>query len=108
MTARATIQAGVCGFRTSVAAVSQDAQYVQLDVQSTCAKITDVVRDLPLIDAYSEIRDGFDGVLYRRVREVLKGCCAGCVVPPGLFKCMQVAASLALPAKAGVELSKDE
>jgi uncharacterized 2Fe-2S/4Fe-4S cluster protein (DUF4445 family) len=36
-------------------------------------------------------------VLLRTARDVLTGCCAGCAVPVGLFKTMQVAAGLALP-----------
>ena len=31
------------------------------------------------------------------VRRSLKGCCAGCVVPVGVFKAMQVAAGLRFP-----------
>jgi len=41
------------------------------------------------------------------VRAVLKGCCSGCAVPCGIFKAMQVAAGLALPAPASIEIVKD-
>ena len=107
MTARASIHAGVCGFKTAIAATSEDSQHVQFDLESTCAKITEMAKGLPVVDGYQEIADGFEGVVYGRVREILRGCCSGCIVPPGLFKCMQVAASLALPVSATVELSKD-
>jgi hypothetical protein len=107
MTARASIHAGVCGFKTAIAATSEDSQHVRFDLESTCAKITELAKGLPVVDGYQEIADGFEGVVYGRVREVLRGCCCGCIVPPGLFKCMQVAASLALPVNATVELSKD-
>ena len=107
MTARASIHAGVCGFKTAIAATSEDSQHVQFDLESTCAKIMEMAKGLPVVDGYQEIADGFEGVVYGRVREVLRGCCSGCIVPPGLFKCMQVAASLALPVNATVELSKD-
>jgi len=41
------------------------------------------------------------------VRETLKGCCAGCAVPAGLFKAMQVAAGLALPQDITIRLSAE-
>jgi hypothetical protein len=107
MTAKASIHAGVCGFRTAITATSEDSQHVQFEVESTCAKITEMAKGLPAVDGYQEIADGVEGVVYGRVREVLRGCCSGCIVPPGLFKSMQVAAGLALPANATVELSKD-
>ncbi|MFN2352102.1 MAG: hypothetical protein ABR497_09170, partial [Kiritimatiellia bacterium] len=36
----------------------------------------------------------------------LKGCCAGCAVPVGVFKAMQVAAGLALPKDPTITLFK--
>lgn len=108
MTAKASIYAGVCGFRTSITATSDDSQHVQFQVQSDCSKITEMAEGLPTVDGYQEIADGFDGAVHGRVREVLRGCCSGCIVPPGLFKCMQVAAGLALPVNPTVELSKSE
>jgi hypothetical protein len=41
------------------------------------------------------------------VKETLTGCCAGCAVPVGLFKAMQVAAGLALPKDITIKLTKD-
>jgi hypothetical protein len=108
MTAKASIHAGVCGFRTAITATSDDTQHVQFHVESDCAKITEMAKGLTIVDGYQEIADGFDGAVYGRVREVLRGCCSGCIVPPGLFKSMQVAAGLALPVNPTVELSKSE
>ena len=48
-------------------------------------------------DAFDEIDPRTDGSLMPLVRANLHGCCAGCAVPVGLFKAMQVAAGLALP-----------
>jgi hypothetical protein len=42
------------------------------------------------------------------VRATLKGCCAGCAVPAGLFKAMQVAAGLALPKDINIRLTKED
>jgi len=43
-----------------------------------------------------------------KVQAVLTGCCAGCAVPVGLFKAMQVAAGLALAKDIAITLAKEE
>jgi len=100
MNASYDIQAGVCGFRTQGAAVSEDSQHVTFRIESDCAKIVTLAQQLadqkPL-DAYGEIDGRKESILLETARGVLTGCCAGCAVPTGLFKAMQVAAGLALP-----------
>jgi hypothetical protein len=105
-TAKGTINAGICGFVTEVTATCEDSQTVSFVVESTCEKIQALGAALPTVDAYAEIGAGFDGQVLSTVRTVLGGCCAGCVVPAGVFKTMQVAAKLALPAPAGIELAR--
>jgi len=104
------IQAGICGFRTRGTAVSEDSQHVTFRVESDCAKIVTLAQQLagrkPL-DAYSEIDGRTDSVLLETARGVLTGCCAGCAVPVGLFKAMQVAAGLALPRDIEIRLTQD-
>ncbi len=105
--ATANVNAGVCGFVTEVAATCDDGQTVSLSVTSNCEKIQALGEALPsAVDAYAEIGAGFEGQVLSTVRTVLSGCCAGCIVPAGVFKTMQVAARLALPAPAGIELQK--
>jgi len=96
---RTTIDAGVCGFRTTVTARSDDMQTVGLQILGDCQKIRGVAEALQVpIDAYKEIGDGSDGVVLSAARTHLTGCCAGCAVPSGIFKSVQVAGSVALPA----------
>jgi len=102
------IQAGICGFRTTVRARSDDSQHVSLEVMSTCEKITALAADLGTIDAYQEIGEGFNGVIHKAVLRHLKGCCAGCVVPSGVFKAVQVAGCVALPAPASITIERIE
>jgi hypothetical protein len=100
MRTQVSIQAGICGFRTSGSVLCDDSQHVTFALESDCAKIAEVSRQLAeqgAIDAYGEIDPRTDSVLLATARKVLTGCCAGCVVPAGLFKAMQVAAGLALP-----------
>lgn len=103
---KATIKAGVCGFTTTVTACSDDMQNVSFEIESDCENIKKLAKVFPVVDAYTEIGAGFDGAIHQAVRDTLKGCCSGCVVPCGIFKSMQVAAGLALPASASIDITK--
>lgn len=100
MKAKVEVDAGVCGFRTSGVVVSSDEQLITFEVSSDCEKIRDLLALMgkePPIDAYQEINPAGESAVMAAARRSLKGCCAGCAVPVGLFKAMQVAAGLALP-----------
>ncbi len=104
---RTTIAAGVCGFKTKVLARSDDVQNVTLVIDSDCEKIRGVAEELTApIDAYQEIGAGFEGEVYKVVLARLKGCCAGCVVPCGIFKTVQVAGGVALPAPVAIDIER--
>ncbi|MCX7028731.1 MAG: hypothetical protein NTU62_01245 [Spirochaetes bacterium] len=106
---KTTIRAGVCGFSTTVLARSDDEQNVTLSIESDCEKIRGVAERLTEpIDAYQEIGAGFGGAVYKVVLAGLKGCCAGCVVPSGIFKSVQVAGRVALPAPITIDIERVE
>ncbi len=106
---RTSIQAGICGFQTVVTAGSGDQQHVDLVIDSSCEKIRGLAPDLAAaIDAFREIGEGSDGVVLQAARKHLKGCCAGCIVPSGIFKTVQVAGGVALPAFASIAIEKQE
>ena len=109
MNCRAHIHAGVCGFQTSVAAESPDDQNVSLTIETDCEKIRALADALDggEIDAYEEIARGSDGVVLTATREKLTGCCAACAVPVGVFKCVQVAARVALPKDLSISLTAE-
>lgn len=103
------IRAGVCGFTTTVVARSDDQQNVSLSIESDCEKIRGMAEELrEPIDAYQEIGSGFEGVVYRVVLAHLKGCCSGCAVPCGIFKSVQVAGGVALPAPVKIDIERVE
>jgi len=108
--AQVEIEAGVCGFRTQGLAQSEDGQHVSFSIQTDCEKIGQLAAALagrqPL-DAYQEISPAGESVFMATARDTLKGCCAGCAVPAGLFKAMQVAAGLALPKDISITLVKE-
>ena len=111
MTATAKIDAGVCGFHTTSKATSADGMFVEFEVQSDCEKIRGFAEALVAkgpINAYEEISPASDSVIMATVRECLKGCCAGCAVPVGMFKSMQVAAGLALPKDITITIEKGD
>ncbi len=96
-TVKGTISAGACGFVTEVTAVCEDGQQVSFEISTPCEKIRALAGALPVVDAFAEMRTGVDGAIISAARNVIPGCCAGCVIPAGLSKAMQVAAGLALP-----------
>ena len=100
------VEAGICGFVTEIEASSEDSQHVSFKVNTDCEKIKSLSEKLNSYDAYNEIKYGFDGELYKLIREELKGCCSGCAVPVGLFKSMQVAAMIALPKNISISITK--
>jgi hypothetical protein len=109
MQAKAEIDAGVCGFHTTARAVSEDRMLVRFEVTSDCEKIRGLGNALASkgpVNAYEEINPVADSVVMAAVRECLKGCCAGCAVPVGIFKSMQVAAGLALPKDITIHITK--
>lgn len=110
MQAKAEIDAGVCGFHTTARASSEDGMFVSFQVGSDCEKIQAMSASLESkgpVNAFEEISPATDSVIMATVREHLKGCCAGCAVPAGLFKSMQVAAGLALPKDILIRIEKE-
>jgi hypothetical protein len=105
---RTEIEAGICGFRTTVEARSEDSQNVTFVIASTCDKIRALAERIGTVDAYAEIGAGRGGTILGAADALLKGCCAGCVTPAAIFKTMQVAAGLALPARITITTEKAE
>src|SRR3989339_168736 len=110
MKAMVEIDAGICGLHTTAHVNSEDSQNVTFDIKTNCdkiAKLAKAIGEKGLIDAYQEISPNGPAVIMTTVREILTGCCAGCAVPVGLFKAMQVAAGLALPKDITIKLDKE-
>ena len=100
------MQPGVCGFIGWVTAASDDEQNVRLSIRSECEKIRALSAALQEeVDAYQEIHLGHEGKIHLAARTHLKGCCSG--VPSGIFKSVQVAAGLALPADCSIVLARE-
>jgi len=110
MDTRVEIIAGICGFQTKAQITGNDDQTVHLAIESDCKNIQNLARQLKThepIDSFSEIDPSSQSVILTTARECLKGGCAGCVVPSGLFKGMQVAAGLALPKDISLKITQE-
>jgi hypothetical protein len=74
---KARVEAGVCGFVTDIEAYSEDSQHVSFKINTNCEKIGKLSEKIPTVDAYNEIKEGFDGELYKVIR-LLFGLCCSC------------------------------
>jgi len=107
---RTEIDAGICGFHSTSRATSEDSMFVRFEVTSDCDKIRGLGEALASkgpVNAYEEMSPASERVVMATVRDCLKGCCAGCAVPVGIFKSMQVAAGLALPKDIAIQIEKE-
>lgn len=104
------IDAGVCGFITTVVADSQDYQNAELEMTTNCPKIEKYIAALKgklPIDAYQEINPNAQSVILSTAKEPSLGCCVSCVVPLGVFKAMQSACGLALAKNISLEITSE-
>ncbi len=106
-TAHGKLHAGVCGFVTEVNATCEDGQHVRIEGTSDCETCSKILAAVAEVDAFGELRAGYDGVIGSAARNTAMGCCAGCAIPAGIFKTMQIAAGLALPAPVHMEFERE-
>jgi hypothetical protein len=109
-TAKATIRAGICGFTTTASATADDAYDVTYDIATDCPRIESLAAAIGQsgsVNALAELGLRHDATVLALARDRKLGVCVGCVVPPGLYKAMQVAAALALPADSQIAIVED-
>ncbi len=103
--AKAEIVSGVCGFSATVKARMEGRRCV-LDIQSDCKAIQNLAAELTEVDPFQEI--SFRGKGPRTLALGASYCYhPACPVPVGIIKAIEVAAGLALPKEARIDLSKD-
>ena len=104
--AHVSVQAGICGFTTKIQADSDENNIVTFNIVSDCKNIQNLAENMKPVDAYDEIGAGYNGELLSTTRQYCKSCCSACVVPNAMFKAMQIAAGLALPAPVVITMTK--
>lgn len=101
----AKIDAGICGFHTNVEAEALENYRVKLTIKSECPDIQNLAENLKEVNAFREIsfRQGIPETLQKGQEYCAH---ASCPVPVGIIKAIEVAAGLALPQNATIEIEK--
>lgn len=97
------INAGICGFITTIEAECTDGQNVTLNIVSDCPSVAKAASQLKTVDAYANlfVKPVFSGPVYTILGDTLPH--ATCPVPSGLLKAVEAAAQLALKKEAVIE-----
>ncbi len=103
---KSVINAGACGFKTTVKAESRDGQNVSLQIRSDCPDIQKIAESLQEVDAFSAVFGKMtDSPVYKLAVEHCSH--AACPVPMGILKTIEAAASLALPKDVSVTIENE-
>lgn len=104
--AKAIIDAGICGFKTTCVATKNADGSVALSLESGCKAVLKLGEQLKTVDPYKEIS-------WRRAlpltHELAPKCLShpACPVPAGVIKAIEVEASLALPKDVSIIITRD-
>ena len=103
--AKCEIEAGICGFRTTVEATDVGKRKIGLKITSDCPNIQKLAEELVEIDALDEIAKKANAT---KTYEMAAIHCphSSCIVPSGIIKAIEVAAGFALPKDAGIKFEK--
>ncbi len=104
--AKVTVDAGICGFSTSIFVSSEDKRTASIRMETTCPNLKPLEAKPFEIDAYVEC---FGKIGDTPVFEQLRGFCrhSACPVPTAVIKGIEVACGLALAKDATIHVEKD-
>ena len=102
------VMSGICGLITEIRATSDEQSgTVKLEFNTRCENIQQLADELDTVQPFEEI--AFRGEGPKTLRLAAKHCKhAACPVPSGIIKAIEVAAGLALPKDASIQVSKEE
>lgn len=104
--AKATINAGICGFSTIVETHMEE-DLCKVAIQSDCPAIQRLAGALTEVNPYAEI--SFRRKMPRTIEMGMQHCThAACPVPVGIIKAIEVEANLALPADVTIIMERTE
>jgi hypothetical protein len=103
--AKAEINSGVCGHRTTVV-TSMEGKVCKVEITSDCQAIQNLGQELKEVNPMQEIscKRGLPQTLQMGQKHCYH---AACPVPVGTIKAIEVAARLALPKDAEIKVSKE-
>ena len=91
-----TVDAGICGFVTTIRASSTDQQTVTIEYDTTCPHAVKARGELGSVDAYAELfRKPHETAVYAALAKHLPH--VTCPLYSGFLKAIEAAAGLALP-----------
>jgi len=100
-----TVEAGVCGFSTTIRTSSEDMQTVNIDYDTSCPHIEKAKETLKNVDAYRELfSKPHDTNVYRALSPHLPH--VTCPVYSGFLKAIEAAAGMALPRDVTMRIEK--
>ena len=103
--AKAHINAGICGFGTTVETAANPGYKVSVGIDSECPAIQKLAENLTEVDAMGEI--SFRRGLPQTLQKGNEHCThTACPVPVGILKAIEVAAGLALPKDVSIKVEK--
>ncbi len=103
--ASATIQGGICGFETHVVAEADDAFDARFSIETNCPRVRSYTADLDTVNVLEELALRHEATVLAAARNERHNACVGCVIAAGIYKTMQAAAGLALPADSRIEIT---
>lgn len=99
------VNAGVCGYITTIKVDSEDMQNAVIEIQTDCPNIKPMGQELKEVDGYEEC---FSKIGDSKVYEISRKYCkhAACPVPTAIIKGVEAACGLALPRDADIKIVK--
>lgn len=102
---KAEIEAGICGFKTTVTA-KMDGGECEVSIEGGCEAIRRMAEQICRLDPFREMTYRGDGPLVLSVAPQHLPH-PSCPVPSGILKAVEVEAGLALPAPASIQVRQD-
>ncbi|MDI6812144.1 MAG: hypothetical protein QMC95_04765 [Desulfitobacteriaceae bacterium] len=100
------IHSGICGYTITVKADSTNGQTVELAITSDCPNYQKIAAELKEVDAFQELFQKLHtGTVYQTFAKYSPH--PSCPGLSGILKTVEVAAGLALPQTASIEVTKD-
>lgn len=100
-----TVDAGICGFISTIRAESDDGQTVRVSVDSKCESVAALGPELAVCDAFSVAFSKFgESPVYKAADKHFKH--GACPVPAAIVKAVEAAANLALPKDVTMTIAK--
>ena len=102
-TIEVNVNPGVCGFKTTMRATSEDKRHAALDIKTDCPNLKPLESELKVADAYKECFSKFgSSIVFQAASRVCKH--AACPVPTAILKGIEASCGLALPRNVAIEI----